>query len=143
MWDLMDELNERGVTIILTTHYFEEAERMCRNIAIINEGVIITNAPKYQLLDQADNKVFTLYLTNPLNRSLQLANVDIKQLEPQVLELSMQSDKTALGTIFSQLETQGITVKKMSSKDSMLEQVFMKLVDKNSVEKMTDGADQQ
>ena len=135
MWSFMNELNKRGVTIILTTHYFEEAERMCRNVAIINEGSIIAHAPKYQLLERADSEVFTLYLARPLKQSIQLPQLSVKQLEPQVLEVGMQSDQTSVSKIFSQLEAQGVTVKGMSSKNNMLEQVFMQLVDKKSMGK--------
>ena len=132
MWSFMNELNKKGVTIILTTHYFEEAEKMCRNIAVIDQGAIVVNAPKYKLLECANIEVFTLYLARPLDRPLQIAGITITQFEPQVLEINIQSDKTALGKVFSQLALQGIDVKGMSSQNNMLEHVFMKLVDKKT-----------
>ena len=136
MWSFMNELNQRGLTIILTTHYFEEAEKMCRNIAIINEGSIVANAPKYQLLEHADNKTYTLYLSRPLERALKLPGLAITQLQPQALELSMQSERMPLSAVLSQLEARGIMVKGISGKSSMLEQAFVKLVDKKTAERL-------
>lgn len=138
MWDFMQQINQEGTTIILTTHYLEEAEQLCKHIAILNHGVIKENTDMKSLLASLSVETFVLDLTKPCDKLIQLEQV--KHInQPDSLSLEVTIDKgNNLNHIFTQLSQQGIEVASMRNKANRLEALFMNLVDKNLHNKLTD-----
>jgi len=132
MWDFLTEINNNGTTIILTTHYLEEAEQLCRNIAIIDEGEIIENTSMRSLLTQLDSQTFILDTsTSLLEGSEQLApNMPSVRVDEHTLEVTIASG-AALNEMFTALEQQGIRVTSMRNKTNRLEQLFITRLAKN------------
>jgi ABC-2 type transport system ATP-binding protein len=130
MWDFLEQINDQGTTIILTTHYLEEAERMCRNIAIIDEGKIIQNSSMKHLLKQLNSETFVLYLRNELGQLPQLKHFDrVVQLDPQSIEVEVP-DKFSINDLILDLEAAGIIVERMRNKVNRLEELFVKMTSK-------------
>ena len=130
MWDFLDQINDRGTTIILTTHYLEEAERMCRNIAIIDEGKIIHNSSMKQLLKQLNSETFVLYLRNELDSAPKLRHFDrVKLLDQLSIEVEVP-DKLSINDLIQDLEAEGIVVERMRNKVNRLEELFVKMTSK-------------
>ncbi len=127
MWALMEDVNKQGTTIILTTHYLEEAESLCRNIAIINQGEIVTNTTMVNLLSQINLDHFVLNLEAPLQEAPLLAEYAFSLLEPNVMEVAVPKDKS-INQLFSALTEKGILVQSMKNKSNRLEQLFLDLV---------------
>lgn len=130
MWDFLQEINRAGTTIILTTHYLEEAENLCRNIAIINKGSIIENTSMKALLKSLDQETFVLDLTQPLSQSPVLPGFRTKQADPMVLEVDVQRG-TDLNQLFSLLSQQNIHVSSMRNKANRLEELFVRLLEED------------
>ncbi|MCG3809586.1 MULTISPECIES: ABC transporter ATP-binding protein [Psychrobacter] len=132
MWEFMQQINiEENTTIILTTHYLEEAEQLCKRIAILDHGEIRINTEMKDLLAQLSVETFVFDLETPLTRQLVLAGVtDISQPDDQTLEVTL-TEGESLNGVFDQLSAQGITVASMRNKANRLEELFMRLVDKN------------
>ncbi len=126
MWKFLSELNAGGTTIILTTHYLEEAERLCRNIAIIDNGVIIENSSMRSLLEKLDSEYFTLYLREPLTAAPTLASAESRLVDPKTLEIEVGRDND-LNAIFIELDRRGIKLLSMRNKTNRLEELFLKL----------------
>jgi len=126
MWEFLTELNNEGTTIILTTHYLEEAEQLCRNIAIIDEGRIIENTSMKGLLAELDSQVFILDTMEELFELPEDApeNTALNKVDSHCLEVSIQGDKN-IGEIFSFLSSKGIQIKSMRNKTNRLEQLFI------------------
>lgn len=126
MWDFLTEINESGTTIILTTHYLEEAEQLCRNIAIIDNGEIIENTSMKQLISELDSQVFVMDSPNELPSEIELGleGVEIQYVDHHSLEVTVPAG-TNLGAIFSELEKQAIEVSSMRNKNNRLEQLFI------------------
>lgn len=133
MWTFLEEINAQGTTIILTTHYLEEAENLCRNIAIIDQGKIVENTDMKSLLNRLDKETFILDLKSPLTTELKLDNIDITQTGPTTLEVEIKKED-ALNDLFATLTQQGITVTSMKNKANRLEELFLSLVDKTVTE---------
>ncbi|MEE4174038.1 MAG: ABC transporter ATP-binding protein [Xanthomonadales bacterium] len=129
MWELIRRINEQGTTVILTTHYLEEAEELCRNIAIIDEGVIRENTSMKTLLAQLDVETFVLDLREPLADAPSLPEMEISLRDENTLEVTVSKSKS-LNTLFSSLDERGINVISMRNKANRLEELFMRLVDK-------------
>lgn len=129
MWELIKRINEQGTTVILTTHYLEEAEELCRNIAIIDEGEIRENTTMKDLLAQLDVETFVLDLREPLADAPSLPEMEISLRDENTLEVTVSKSKS-LNTLFSNLDDQGINVISMRNKANRLEELFMRLVDK-------------
>lgn len=127
MWDFLIELNRQGVTIILTTHYLEEAEMLCRNIGIIDHGVIVKNSSMKALLAQLNMETFVLDLAPASGRPV-LQGFDSRSLDDHTIEVDVAQDK-AINEIFIQLAEQGIEVMSMRNKANRLEELFIKLVE--------------
>jgi ABC-2 type transport system ATP-binding protein len=127
MWKFLQELNARGVTIILTTHYLEEAENLCQRIAIINSGDIIENATKSELLGKLNVESYLLYLHKPMTTAPQLDGYVCQLIEPQTLEVQVKASE-GLNPMFDLLSQQGIRVVSMKNKVNRLEELFMSLV---------------
>lgn len=127
MWDFLRLINKQGVTIILTTHYLEEAESLCRNIAIIDNGQIIENTSMKSLLAKLTRETFILDLaTNP--NQLQLENVSWRAIDDHSIEVDIEKQQ-GLNAIFEQLSQQQITVLSMRNKANRLEELFVNLVE--------------
>ena len=129
MWDLLQKLNDEGKTIILTTHYLEEAESLCRNVGIINDGNIIINTSLREFLDQLKKETFIFYLKAAIANVPIINNADVYMRDNKTLEVTPTEEQT-LGDIFSQLALQNIEVLSMRNKSNRLEELFMNLVKK-------------
>lgn len=132
MWDFLIELNRQGTTIILTTHYLEEAEQLCRNIAIIDNGVIIENTSMKSLLAEIDSQVFVLDIPeSELTRAvLCLEEFNAKSLDDQSVEVTVERGGS-LNSVIVRLEKVGIAVSSMRNKTNRLEQLFISKVSNN------------
>ena len=129
MWDFVSEINDNGTTVILTTHYLEEAESLCRNIAIIDHGEIIQNTNMKSLLATLDVETFILDLRESVTQCPQVEGMEITVIDENTLEASLPKKKS-LNNLFSELEAQGINVLSMRNKSNRLEELFMRLVEK-------------
>ncbi len=132
MWEFMEQINrDEGTTIILTTHYLEEAEQLCKHIAILDKGEIRINTDMKTLLASLDIETFVFDLKHPLDTELQLTEVlEYKQADQLTLEVTVQKGES-LNNIFTQLTEQGIEVASMRNKANRLEEMFMRLVNDN------------
>jgi ABC-2 type transport system ATP-binding protein len=128
MWDFLREINDRGTTIILTTHYLEEAETLCRNIAIINGGHITERDRMSSLLRRLHTETFVLNLRNSLATAPQLAGYGVRLVDDHTLEIEVSKEQN-LNEIFSRLSAQGIEALSMRNKVNRLEEIFMQLVE--------------
>ncbi len=128
MWVFLKELNQQGITIILTTHYLEEAEMLCRNIGIINKGELIENTSMKALLNKLQVETFILDLepTQDVN-DIHLTNVNHFHLDQHTLEIEIDKN-LGLNDIFNQLTAQNIKVLSMRNKANRLEELFVNLV---------------
>lgn len=131
MWEFLTEMNNNGTSIILTTHYLEEAEMLCRRIAIIDRGVIKEDTTMKSFLNQLNEESFILDLANPIEPiELDIIGVRFKLIDAVTLEVTL--DKAlSLNDLFQLLEAQGITVLSMRNKSNRLEELFVKMVEKN------------
>lgn len=129
MWEFVKEINDAGTTVILTTHYLEEAENLCRNIAIIDHGEIIKNTNMKSLLATLDVETFVLDLRESVSNCPAVDGMDIIVRDERTLEASLPKNKS-LNTLFAELERQNIHVLSMRNKANRLEELFMNLVDK-------------
>jgi len=131
MWRFLKEINESGVTIILTTHYLEEAEMLCRNIGIINKGKLVENTSMKKLLGRLPTETFMLDVDMsdliPISENFKVSKIDQNTLEIEI-------DKNhSLNMIFAELTAQGINVKSLRNKSNRLEELFMSLVEKGNL----------
>jgi ABC-2 type transport system ATP-binding protein len=128
MWDFLRRINEAGTTIILTTHYLEEAENLCRHVAIIDEGKIIENARMSTALRKLQREVFVLSLRDPLHEAPVLAGFETSLIEDCELEVTIDSDND-LNALFAHLNEMGIGIVSLRNKANRLEELFMGLVE--------------
>ena len=128
MWDYLQKINNAGTTIILTTHYLEEAESLCRNIAIIDEGSIIEDARMSEVLRKLQREVFVLTLSEPILESPELKGFSTRLREDGELEVE-KGPETDLNDLFGQLDDKGIHVASLRNKANRLEEMFMHLVE--------------
>ena len=131
MWQFLQEINAQGVTIILTTHYLEEAEQLCKNIAIIDQGQIIYNTSMRRLLKELHVETFLLDCRDTLQRVPELNAYPCKLIDEHTLEV--QIDKAqGMNGLFAELARQGIEVLSLRNKSNRLEELFLTLVDENA-----------
>lgn len=130
MWSFLTELNQQGITIILTTHYLEEAEQLCRNIGIIDHGTIVENTSMRQLLGKLHVETFVLDLKNDLAQAPQLAGYPCRLISPHSLEVQVDKE-VGITALFGQLALQNIEVTSLRNKTNRLEELFVSLVEKN------------
>jgi ABC-2 type transport system ATP-binding protein len=128
MWDYLREINAAGTTIILTTHYLEEAESLCRHIAIIDEGRIIEDARMSEILRRLHREVFVLSLKDELREAPKLTGFETRLRDDGELEVEKGPD-TEMNDLFAQLQEKGIHVASLRNKVNRLEEMFMKLVE--------------
>ncbi len=133
MWEFLKEINAQGVTIILTTHYLEEAEMLCRNIAIIDKGLIIEHTTMKALLGKLTKETFVLDVAQELG-SLELNGFPTRKLDAHSFEVDVEKNQ-GLNTVFTELQAQGITVLSMRNKANRLEELFVSLVAPQPAEK--------
>jgi ABC-2 type transport system ATP-binding protein len=129
MWDFLREINRRGTTIILTTHYLEEAETLCRNIAIIDGGRIVERDRMSTLLRRLHTETFVLNVSAPVSSAPQLDGYPVRLTDDQTLEVDVSNEQN-LNDLFGRLSQLGIQVVSMRNKVNRLEEIFMRLVDK-------------
>ena len=130
MWEFITGINEAGTTVILTTHYLEEAESLCRNIAIIDHGEIIRNTDMKSLLATLAVETFILDLRESIEHCPRVEGMEISVRDERTLEASLPKQES-LNKLFSELESQGIHVLSMRNKANRLEELFLNLVKQN------------
>jgi ABC-2 type transport system ATP-binding protein len=128
MWDFLRDINAAGTTIILTTHYLEEAESLCRNVAIIDDGLIIEDARMSAILRKLQREVFVLNLAEPLEEAPALDGFETILREDGELEVD-KGPGVNLNDLFAQLAQRNIRVLSMRNKANRLEELFMRLVE--------------
>ena len=131
MWQFLEEINAQGVTIILTTHYLEEAEQLCRNIAIIDGGKIIHNTSMRALLTQLHVETFVLDCRTALPQTPVLEGYPCVRVDEHTLEVQVDKEQ-GMNALFAELVRQGIEVESMRNKSNRLEELFLHLVEGNT-----------
>jgi ABC-2 type transport system ATP-binding protein len=140
MWEFLRRINEAGTTIILTTHYLEEAESLCRYVAIIDDGRIIEDARMSTVLRKLQKEVFVLSLKEPLSETPLLEGFECSLMDDCEMEVAISRENN-LNALFAGLSAAGISVLSMRNKTNRLEELFMGLVEsKQSVEQSGDGS---
>lgn len=132
MWKLMQEVNRQGTTIILTTHYLEEAESLCRNIAIIDQGKIVENSDMASLLGRLNVDHFILDLAEPISVMPELEGCQIEHVGDLTLNVAVPKS-FGLNRLFAQLTEHNIKVLSLKNKSNRLEQLFLDLVDSKTM----------
>lgn len=133
MWEFLREINQQGTTIILTTHYLEEAENLCKNIAIIDKGNIIENTSMRNLLAKLNIETFVFDLKNTLASLPHIPDFSARMLDEQTLEVDMQRGQT-LNQLFDVLRHCQVEVVSMRNKANRLEELFLSLIAENKQE---------
>ncbi len=128
MWEFLRGINEQGTTIILTTHYLEEAENLCRHVAIIDRGRIIERDSMAQVLRKLQTEIFVFNLRRPVDAAPRIPGFEPTLCDAQTLEVEVTKDQS-LNDIFAALSAQGIEVGSMRNKVNRLEELFIRLVD--------------
>jgi ABC-2 type transport system ATP-binding protein len=132
MWEFLKEINKQGTTIILTTHYLEEAESLCRNIAIIDQGQIIQNTSLRELLKQLNKETFVLDLKENIENCPVVSDYPLSIIDGSTLEVSVEKNRS-INELFKALSEQGLHVVSMRNKANRLEELFLDLVENNLV----------
>ena len=130
MWRFLRDINARGITIILTTHYLEEAESLCRNIAIIDGGQIVENTQMKTLLNTLQVETFVLNLAQALNRAPDSTDYTLRLVDETTLEVDIYKSQDLNG-LFQQLSDQGLSVISLRNKANRLEELFLRLTEKS------------
>jgi ABC-2 type transport system ATP-binding protein len=138
MWEFLKEINAAGTTIILTTHYLEEAENLCRNIAIIDHGQIIENTSMKYLLAKLNIETFILDLRQPLAQAPAIDGYRLKRVDETTLEVEVSKD-LGLNALFRALSDRGIEVVSMRNKANRLEELFIRVLHDNGTRVRTMG----
>ncbi|MEK9648225.1 MAG: ABC transporter ATP-binding protein [Gammaproteobacteria bacterium] len=128
-WEFLQEINRNGTTIVLTTHYLEEAENLCRNIAMIDAGEIVVNTSMKDLLKKLHQEHFVLDIRGELDNAPVLQGFGCELLDASTLEVGLESHQN-LNDVFAALQSLGIEVKSMRNKSNRLEQLFLSLLKK-------------
>lgn len=128
MWEFLKEINDSGTTIILTTHYLEEAEALCRHIAIINNGEIVEHSSMRNLLKQLHQEVFILDCVEDLPDAVSLNSFVSRRLDQHTLEVEVDRGEN-INRVFAELDQAGITVSSMRNRANRLEEMFVNLVE--------------
>ena len=133
MWEFLTRINEQGTTIILTTHYLEEAENLCRNIAIIDQGEIIKNSPMRELLQTINTETIVLDLQQPLSQAPEVEGYRLMLVNDTHIEVTLNQGQD-INTVFVALSATGIKVTSMRNKTNRLEELFVNLVTSNKTD---------
>ena len=127
MWDFIRELNKNGTTVILTTHYLEEAEQLCKNIAIIDKGQIVENTSMKDLLKKLDMQTFILDLEANLDTLPVFDDYIVNQIDPSTLRVALNRDQS-LNAFFQNLSKLNIQVKSLRNEANRLEELFLQII---------------
>jgi ABC-2 type transport system ATP-binding protein len=127
MWDFLREINAAGTTIILTTHYLEEAESLCRNVAIIDRGTLVQNTSIKNLLQQLNKETFIFDVKGQLQALPQLNGHQVTKIDEHSFELELDKGQS-LNAVFGQLTEQQIEIVSMRNKANRLEEMFVAMV---------------
>jgi ABC-2 type transport system ATP-binding protein len=130
MWGFLEDINRQGTTIILTTHYLEEAERLCRNIAIIDKGKIVKNTSVKNLIKQLNKETFILDLNKEIKEVEPLDGYPLSLIDSTTIEVAVDKDKS-LNQLFNHLTAMDIEIISMRNKANRLEELFIDMVEKN------------
>ena len=128
-WDFLININQKGVTILLTTHNLEEAESLCKNIAIINHGEIVENTSMKKLLSQLNRETFIFDTIDPIKELPNLKNFDLKLIDSTTIEVEIDH-RNNINDLFEVLSSQNINIKSMRNKRNRLEELFLNLLNK-------------
>jgi len=128
LWELVKRLNDEGVTVVLTTHYLEEAEQLCDRIAIINHGRVIADKPTRELVEMAREKIVVLTLDREVE-TLPSHPAFLKAVHTgeRVIEITYDKDRTNAGEVLAQVQAQGLTIVDVTTREADLEDVFVSL----------------
>jgi ABC-2 type transport system ATP-binding protein len=129
MWTFLKEINENGTTIILTTHYLEEAEQLCRNIGIIDGGLIVENTSMRNLLSRLNVQGFVFDLESPLDKTPEIEGFPLKLEDPLTLVVAVNKERS-INALFAELSSLGIKVNSMRNESNRLEELFIEMVKK-------------
>ena len=129
MWTFLKEINTNGTTIILTTHYLEEAEQLCRNIGIIDQGQIVIDTSMRDLLSKLDVQGFVLDLEKPLDKAPAIDNYSLRLDDPLTLVTAINKD-SSINKLFDELNKLNIKVKSMRNESNRLEELFIEMIKK-------------
>ena len=127
MWDFLIDINQQGVTIVLTTHYLEEAESLCKNIAIINHGKIVENTSMKELLSKLNKETFIFDLNNPIKELPNLDDYNLKLIDTTTIEVEVDRERN-INKLFEILTKKNINITSMRNKTSRLEELFLNLL---------------
>lgn len=139
MWNFLREINRNGTTILLTTHYLEEAETLCRNIAIIDKGSIIEHTSMRELLGKLNTETFILDLKNPLDKLPEIKNFMLKLIDPITIEVELNRDQQ-VNDLFNILSDKSIPIRSMRNKSNRLEELFIRLLGEGNRSAQPKGA---
>ncbi len=128
MWDFLKKINAQGTTIILTTHYLEEAEALCRHIAIINKGEIVEHSSIKDLLRRLQREVFILDCLEELPESVTISDFVARRVDSHTLEVEVEKGQY-INQVFDELDRQGIHISSMRNRANRLEEMFVNLVE--------------
>ncbi len=134
LWDFLTEINNNGTSIILTTHYLEEAERLCRNIAIIDSGEIVENTSMQELLTRLEEETFIFDLAQPINAIPDIKEFEVILENPKRIKVTLGKGQ-GLNTVFKTLSGIGIEISSMRNETGRLEELFLELVEPTLKEK--------
>ena len=132
MWEFLTELNKQGVTIILTTHYLEEAESLCRNIGIIDKGELVINTSMKELLGRLNSETFILDV-DPPSHLPSSENFKLTLIDERTIELELAKEQS-LNKVFELLTKQGVRVNSLRNKSNRLEELFLELVENGAID---------
>lgn len=127
MWDFLREINEAGTTIILTTHYLEEAESLCRNVAIIDKGLLVKNTSVKNLLQELNKETFVLDSNLDLPTDFSLGAFDVHKIDERSFEVEVERGQT-LNDVFALVAEQGVSIISMRNKTNRLEEMFVSMI---------------
>ncbi len=130
MWNFLQELNSKGTTIILTTHYLEEAENLCRNIAIINQGSIVEHSGMDELLYKLQTETFVLNLKDSLEHAPNIEGFNVTMRDSCTLEVAVERER-GINSLFAGLSQRNIEVLSLRNKQNRLEQLFIDMLDES------------
>jgi len=130
MWEFLQEINAAGTTIILTTHYLEEAEYLCKNVAIIDQGKIIQNTSIKALLQQLDSETFIFDIASGFDQDLKIAGYNSSVEDDHCLVIEVKKGQS-LNALFNEFDRLGVTVSSMRNKSNRLEEMFISMVENN------------
>lgn len=130
MWQFLKEINQAGTTIILTTHYLEEAENLCKNIAIIDQGQIIEHTSVKNFLTKLNVETFILFLNEAIDVLPEIEAYQLRYIDSKTIEVDIQSGQ-GINDLFHELSTHGVKVLSMKNKANRLEEMFLSLIGNN------------